>query len=177
MTEVSELYRPSGIKGTVFSRMFQCGVAVLVFVAVSEKSAAVEPFGFRFGMSQKAVEGAVDQRGIGPPSWLGRTLRVQAVDSPHILYMFNFCGNELVEISGHFPQDFDQMANVVDESVKTYGQPWLVSAQGGMTDSGFLRPINLYWKIDKKTFMRLMEMPNSYTLVYETENACWKVPR
>jgi hypothetical protein len=136
---------------------------------------AIDPFGFRFGTSQTQVENAVSVQGLGVASWIGRTLRVQAADNSRS-YLFNFCKDSLVEVSGSFQENFEQMASIVETSVKAYGQPWYVSAEGAMTDAGFLRPINLYWKMDESTFMRLMQMPHSYTVVYQVKNSCGKVP-
>jgi hypothetical protein len=150
-------------------------LALLVPLVISSPALAIEPFGFQFGASQQAVEKAITDRGIGAPSWLGKTLRVQATSGQ--FYMFNFCQGQLVEVTGMFPPNFDQMANIVDSSITSYGQPVLVSAVAGMADAGPLRPINIYWKVDEKTFLRLMELPQSYSLVYETRNSCWKVPR
>lgn len=149
---------------------------IAVVAAIGSSSAfAIEPFGFQFGASQQAVEKAITDRGIGTPSWFGKTLRVQANSGQ--FYMFNFCKGELVEVTGIFPPNFDQMANIVDSSITSYGQPVFVSAVAGMADEGPIRPINIYWKVDEKTFLRLMEMPQSYSLEYEMRNSCWKAPR
>lgn len=147
---------------------------VIPLTATTATAIAIEPLGFRFGMSPDAVLESVKQRGMGETRWFGRTLRVQGANEQD--YMFNFCQEQLYEIAATYRLNFDAMANIVDSSIKTYGQPWYVSADGAMTDNGFLRPINLYWKIDDKSFMRLMEMPHSYALVYQTKNSCVKVP-
>jgi hypothetical protein len=150
-------------------------LALLVPLVASTPAIDIEPFGFQFGMSQSAVEKAIRDRGIGAPSWLGATLRLQ-INSGQF-YVFNFCKSQLVEVTASFPPNFDQMANIVDSSISSYGQPVLVSAVAGMATEGFIRPINIYWKVDEQTFLRLMELPQSYSLVYETQNSCWKVPR
>ena len=92
-------------------------------------ASAVQPFGFVFGMSPDNVQSAIAARGWGT-TWVGKTL---SANGPGASYLFNFCDNKLYEVNGTFAPSFDQMANIVDSSIKSYGQPWHVSADGGMT--------------------------------------------
>jgi len=134
------------------------------------------PFGFKFGMTKQATENAATAMGLGVSKWLGATLIVQAQDDPRHSYMFNFCQDKLFEVSQNFPLEFRKMADIVDDSIRQYGQPVFVSAQGAMTQNGFLRPINLYWKIDEASYVRLMQLEKQYNVIYQTENSCVKVP-
>jgi hypothetical protein len=144
---------------------------------VPDSANALEAFGFTGSMSPKQVEQGVQTLGLGVSKWFGRTLIVQAQDHHAHSYMFNFCNEHLYEVTQSFPSNFDRMAGVVEETIKQFGQPILVSAAGGMGTNGFVRPTNFYWKVDEKDYLRLMQMENSFSLVYATENACTKVPR
>lgn len=137
---------------------------------------ALEAFGFVQGMSPRQVEKAVDASNFGVSKWFGKTLLVQAQDAQDHSLMFNFCDDQLYEITQNFPANFDRMAGFVDQTIKQYGQPVIVSATGGMGSAGYVRPISLYWKIGEADFLRLMQLEHSYALVYATKNACAAVP-
>lgn len=160
-------------KGFVMHRRF----GILLLALAIGDAQAVQPFGFNFGMSSNAVEKAADSMGLGISKWFGKTLIVQAQDNQHHSYLFNFCNDKLYEVSQHFQFSFDQMASFVDATVGEYGQPMWVSAKSAMTPNGPLRPINLYWKIDGgASYVRLMQMPESFAIVYQAQNSCVKVP-
>lgn len=144
--------------------------------AVTGPALAENPFGFRFGMSRFDVEKSIGLFGLGSTTFIGKTLMVQAADHPQHRYMFNFCEDKLYEASQIFPTNFEQTASFIDASVRSYGQPIYVSAPGSMGSSGFFWMTNLYWKIDVSSYVRLMQLNSSYHIVYQTENACNKVP-
>ena len=152
--------------------------ATIAFCLLSARSAnALEAFGFASGQSPQQVEAAANGYSLGIAKWFGKTLLVQGQDSQAHSYMFNFCNEHLYEITQDFPANFEKMAGFVDQTIQTYGQPVLVSATGGMDVNGFVRPLNLYWKIGAKDYLRVMQLESSYALIYATENTCAKVPR
>ena len=152
---------------------FLTAVGMFFFAANAE---AINPFGLPFGATKEPVLKAIELMQLGTTRWVGGSLIIQAQDDPRHSYLLNFCQEKLYSVSQTFPNSFDKMAGFVEISVRDYGQPVIVSAYGVMTDKGFLRPINLYWKIDNKTYVRLMQMPDTYAVVYEIENSCNKVP-
>jgi hypothetical protein len=125
---------------------------------------AADPFGFPIGMSRKAAEEAAATMGLGISRWLGTSLIVQAQDDQRHSYLFNFCENKLIEASQKFPANFEQMANFVDAPLHDCGQPLFVSPQGAVMQTGFLRPISLYWKSTTAHTSALMQLPHSYNL-------------
>ncbi len=147
------------------------------FCLLSAGSAnALEAFGFSSGQSPQQVEAAANGYSIGIAKWFGKTLIVQSQDSQAHSYMFNFCNGHLYEITQNFPANFEKMASFVDQVIQTNGQPVYVSATGGMGANGFVRPLNLYWKIGAKDYLRVMQLESSYALIYATVNTCAKVP-
>lgn len=147
-----------------------------VLLLMCRTAFAESPFGFTFGMSKQAVEQATLKMELGASKWLGETLLVQAQDDSRHSYLFNFCEGRLYEVSQAFPRSHERMANFVDDSISKYGQPMFVSAIGAMTQDGFLRPINFYWRVASKTYLRLMLLDRQYSIVWQTENACAKIP-
>lgn len=139
--------------------------------------AAINAFGFTPGMSKQAVEAAATSMGLGVPKWVGHSFLVQGQDNYYHEWLFNFCNDKLYEVSQGFPTNFDQIANFVEASLREHGQPLFVSATGAMLSGGFVRPVNLYWKLDAgAAYLRLMQLPKSYTVIYQWPNSCVKVP-
>ena len=152
-------------------------IAAIIFSLLSAGTAnALEAFGFVSGQSPQKVEATANGLGLGVARWFGKTLLVQGQDAQAHSYMFNFCNERLYEITQNFPVNFEKMTGFVDQTIQSYGQPVLVSAAGGMSASGFARPLNLYWKIGARDYLRVMQLEHSYALIYATENACAKVP-
>ena len=149
---------------------------VLASVLCTPALAVVNAFGFTSGMSRQAVETEVKVMNLGVGKMFGGTLTVQGQDNYHHAYLFNFCNDKLYEVSQQFPANFEQMASFVDSTLQKYGQPLIVSATGGMTSAGFVRPLNIYWKLDDSTYMRLMQLTLNYTVIYQWANSCVKVP-
>jgi hypothetical protein len=151
-------------------------LAVVALLINSTLAMAVDPFGFAFGMTPSAAEKLVNSVGMGSTRWLGKSLMVQGQDDPNHSYLVNFCENKLFSVMQSLPGNFDRMASFVDDSIRDYGQPMYVSARGSMTPNGYIRPINLYWKIGADEYVRLMEMGQNYAIVYEKANPCGKSP-
>ena len=151
-------------------------IAAILLASSVAGAQAVEAFGFSTGQSPQQVEKIASDLNLGVAKWFGKSLLVQAQDSQTHSYLFNFCGERLYSVWQTFPPNFDRMAGFVDQAVQRYGQPIIVSAVGGMGANGYVRPINLYWKIGPKDFLRVMQLESSYALIYETENSCAKVP-
>jgi hypothetical protein len=152
---------------------------LIIFATVAplaDAADAVEAFGFKQGLLPRQVEQGAQAYNLGVAKWFGKTLIVQAQDSQAHSYMFNFCNEQLYEITQNFPSNFERMADFVDQTIKQYGQPVIVSATGGMGIAGFVRPINLYWKIGEKDYLRLLQLETSYALIYTTKNSCVAVP-
>ena len=130
-------------------------IRVFSFVLICNSSSAFafEAFGFVSGMSEASAEKSASN--LGRVKWYGKSLTVQAQDHPDHGYLFNFCEGRLYEAGQTFPSNFDQMANFIDATIQEYGQPFSVSTQGGMGGQGFVRPINLYWTVGTKDYLRV----------------------
>ncbi|UKI10791.1 MULTISPECIES: hypothetical protein [Variovorax] len=146
---------------------------LMLLLAVFPAS-ALNAFGFTQAMTPQQVARASTNLGIA--KWFGKSLIVQAQDDVDHSYLFNFCNDRLYSASQTFPANFERMAGFIDQTIQQYGQPMFVSAVGGMGSSGFIRPINLYWKLGESDYLRLMQLERTYALVYETKNTCTKVP-
>jgi hypothetical protein len=152
-------------------------LGAVVAVAASAPAHAAPGFGFTPDVTKQGVEAAAAALNLGAAKWFGASYLVQGQDNYYHSWIFNFCNDKLYEVSQQFPANFEQMANFVDTSIQQYGQPIIVSAMGGMGQGGFIRPLNLYWKIDGSTYMRLMQLATNYTVIYQWVNSCEKVPR
>lgn len=150
--------------------------ATLFFILLSSDAPALDAFGFSTGQSPQQVESTAKNFNLGVAKWFGKSLIVQAQDSQEHSYLFNFCNERLYSISQTFPAKFERLAGFVDQSIQSYGQPMFISAAGGVGPSGFVRPINFYWRVGSTDYLRVMQLESSYTLIYETENPCTKVP-
>lgn len=155
-------------------RTHVAGIFLLSVGTLTPPASALEAYGFVQGMSPSQVELAASNLGIA--KWFGKTLIVQVQDAQRHSYTFNFCDEQLYEVAQTFPSNFDQMAGFVDQTLRQYGQPIGLSAMGGMGSAGFVRPINFYWKIGEKDYLRLMQLESSYALIYASKNACKDVP-
>ena len=145
------------------------------FIMILSLGSAFEAFGFKSGISEKEVESNIKNYALGDLHRVGNSFVVNKSDNSS--FVFNFCDNSLYDVAQSFPANFEKLSSFVDMTIKKFGQPMHVSALGGMGTNGFVRPINMYWKLNEKDFLRILQFDEEYTIVYETKNDCIKVPR
>jgi hypothetical protein len=125
------------------------------------------------------VESNIIEYALGDIQWMGKSsdpsLVVKKPDNS--FFVFNFCNDSLFDVGQSFPRNFEKLSSFVDMTIKKFGQPMHVNALGGMGENGFVRPINMYWKLNEKDFLRIMQFDNEYTIAYKAKNDCIKVPR
>ncbi len=155
---------------------FAAAIFALVLTGHSVQANAFEAFGFRSGMSKSVVDSAAKSLTLGIGKWFGESLIVQAQDAEHHNFLFNFCDDQLYSVSQTFPANFENMAGFVDDSIRRFGQPIFVSALGAVGSHGFVRPINIFWKMGETDYLRLMQFGDQYSLIYENKNSCATVP-
>jgi hypothetical protein len=69
------------------------------------------------------------------------------------------------------------LAQFIDESVRQYGQPYLVSVTKLPQPNGDPRPIaiNWFWRTDEATALKVDQVKEAYRMTYATKNRCHAV--
>jgi hypothetical protein len=138
---------------------------------------AVEPFGLvRFGMTKKEVLGIVSPLGTvsGDISGLG-FIAVDASDRAGHTYVFNFCNGKLMDAIELRPFEMEGLVKVVDEAIRLYGQPYLVSAERLPAPNNKLIGVAWNWKVDDVTMMMVDEIEGYFRQTYRISSECWPV--
>ena len=155
--------------------MGRSATLLLTFVILRSGAAhAIEPFGFQFGMSRAEVEHAAAHLGtvFGRAQGWGLVI-VDASDNKNHSYLFNFCKGQLNQATEIHPLDMQGFLNLIDESIRLYGQPKSVSSERLAPPSGKLYAITWTWKIDDATALVVEELEVVYRVNYNrTSSEC-----
>ena len=139
-------------------------------VAWAVPAYAVDPFGMRFGMSRQELMQEAERLGnVVTPDGFETVFVEDKVNSKHS-YLFNFCNNKLMEAAEVAPFDVKGLARVVDEAIRQYGQPQLVSTI--KLDPQRLLGVVWFWRTDTSTILRVDVVEGYHRQNYSTKNMC-----
>jgi hypothetical protein len=97
------------------------------------------------------VESLIRNAALGDLQWeMEKTaIRVNKPDNSGF-FLFQFCNDRLFSVSQLYPANFEKMASFVDDTIKYFGDPIIVSALGEQVlPNGLSRQINMHWQLNR----------------------------
>ena len=158
-------------------------VPFLILSVLALPAAAFEVDSFKSGMTRDQVKKALKSYNFEREQDFSATTLI-AYDPPEKAanrqFVFDFCNDRLVSLQQEMGPSFRNLTILVGNYNAKYGQPSKVTANSNVTSIGERNELSFHWRMgtDVLGVRYVFTAPvEQLTLIYETPNNCWQVPR